>query len=497
MHVADSSFLRFVYPFKFATETCDDRVTALHNAVWAGTEQGPSVWQEERFPEDELLPHVAGYLNARSPRKATAVLLRMDSNVLRSTAGLGINTAWDLRLPGTHEDVPFLIEGFQLSLFRFGIGYLTVQVRPDTPAVAAWLDFIHFFRFFRGSRGRQIQGKRRTGPGQVEPFFPEIAADCPGDQEESAGQPGCGLFGQIVDAVLRSGSLPGDESPWWHPVYLPDQLIPYVAVYVDEHEPDTMAELIHRVRNFFHSQQELSLSEYDRRADHPGSLPYADRQWFLVSRDGCAFLALDAPRTPFFRQAMPDHLGKHYFLIFQLVLHQQFVLTRLSEFVAEQWLPSPGMGRRDSERQRRLAFERNLDTLLSFNSRSMFSQICHREHHHRFYVKLQEFYAVDRLYVEIRDEIREMHACLMMQRTEVVQKRLRVLELLAVFIGAPSLVLAFLGINIRGVTAEGHGLTWWNALSLGIGVGTIACLIALLFLFRWANKFDTLFSGDE
>lgn len=497
MPVGKSSFSLFAFPFKFEADNFDQYVKALSDAECGSSEKRHRVWIKDKFPDKELLPHVASYLNAAAPRKSTAAMLRMDPNVLTSKAGLGVNSPWILELPGEHEDVAFLLDGIQLTLSRFGIGFLTFRVRPTSQELSSWLDFFHYFRFFGPGRGRRIQGQRRTGPGTVEPFFPEAACAATPDKEAQQQASGEGRFDKIIEAVLATGETTESGGHWWKAAYVPGQFIPFVSLYVDEYAEEPTDELIHRVRNFFHAEQEMCPCDDDLRFDHPGLLPYAQRQWFVLSRDGCAFLAIDAPKTPFFREAMPDHLGKHYFLIFELVLHQYFALAELSANVAEHWLGGAETDLAGFEKRRRQAFEKNLGALLDFNARGLFSQVCHREHHHRFYAKLQQFYTIDRLHDEVRDEIREMHDSLMMQRTEAVQQRLRTLELLALFIGVPGLVLSFLGINILDITAKDEGLNWSTAVGLGFGVGAILSLAAFLLLFRWGDKFDSLFSREK
>jgi hypothetical protein len=131
-----------------------------------------------------------------------------------------------------------------------------------------------------------------------------------------------------------------------------------------------------------------------------------------------------------------------------------------------------------------------------------------REHHHRYYRRLQEALDISRLYREVRDEVTEMHDYLQMKRTAHLQvlaeaqareteahrrqleeavaeegRRDHRLEkrisLIGLLVGAPVLTIGFLGINLAGLTT-GDGLPTGKALLI-IG-GVSAFLIGLVVL---------------
>jgi len=155
---------------------------------------------------------------------------------------------------------------------------------------------------------------------------------------------------------------------WWRETFVPGQLLPYAVVYVDGVRADEAALLLYRIRHFFPSRREICPAPEDLRLDHDAYLTYADRQYFLFSLEGAAFVAFDAPATDFFRRELPDHLRVRYFLLYLLALHRRFTLIQLSEAVSDHWL-----GRTASERER--AFERIEDRLLTFTARGYFTSI--------------------------------------------------------------------------------------------------------------------------
>ena len=133
MIVSKESFARFIYPFTFDPA----RFEALAAEVDAATYKVEGhLWEKQPFPEDELLPHVARYLNPTDDSAATARLWRLDSVALDSLEGLGAGRSIDWRLVcGKKKELGFSIEDVQLSLFRVGVGFVTVRARLKSAEV--------------------------------------------------------------------------------------------------------------------------------------------------------------------------------------------------------------------------------------------------------------------------------------------------------------------------------------------------------------------------
>jgi len=382
---------------------------------------------------------------------------------LQSPSGLGGSADWFLTLP--QKEIPFQLTDVQLSLFRVGVGFLTVSAKPKSQEIADWLDFLHSFRFIRGQRGVGLRMERRTGIDQISPFFPQPAG---GSEKHPDGK---GNFAEIVNAILNTAAIEGDMKggDWWQEVFVPGQLIPFATLYVDGQDisEEAISELLYRVRNFFPSERVIQPAPEDLRLDHPSLLAYAERMWFVFSLEGGAFVAINAPETDFFRRELPSHLRNEYFLLFLLTLHQRFALMSLSQQVSEHWL-------RGDEGERAKAFERIRDTLLEFTARGYFSQAMQREHHHRVYQRWQEIFQLERLYQEVSDEVREMHEFLQMRQSKKLEERLNFLTFV---IGIPALLFGFLSINLYRITAKEEGLSIWLALSLTV----IAFVIGLIW----------------
>lgn len=433
-----SSFVRFVYPFLFDSRSFEGRLVRV--ASLKG--EGQAGWQDISLPSDELLPHVAEYLNPPKDKPATACVWKLSDESLRSWCGYDAKWVLLARRRDEQIEIPFTFLEVHLSLFRVGVGFLCIDAKPKSDKLDDWLDFIHFFRFAGGERGVSLKGERVIPPEHAKEAKPFSFT---------------GEFSERIAELLAPLRLSEEgDSTWWRDVFIRNQFLPFASLFVDGIPEQEIMSLIYRLRNFFHSRQEIHPSQDDLRADHPSLVPYAENMWFIFSLDGGAFLACNPPDTPFFRQTLPEHLSKHYFLLFLIALLQRFTLMRLSQDVAEHWL----LG---DEFERVSQFERIRDEFLEFTARGYFAQVMQREHHHRVYRKWQEIFQIERLYQEVKDEVVEMHEHLLSQQTKRLERRI---NFLGAFIGIPSLVIGFLGINLYGITAKDEGLPLWVALLL-------------------------------
>jgi hypothetical protein len=146
------------------------------------------------------------------------------------------------------------------------------------------------------------------------------------------------------------------------------------------------------------------------RPDHPCLLEYAQDMWFTFAQQAAGFVAFNAPSNAgnFFRTDLPRRLRNRYFLLYQLALHQKFMLMHLSDQVSESWL-------RGDEATRMATFTRIRDALLEFTARGYFAQVMQLEQHHRYYCRWRETLQLETLYQEVSDEVREMHDYLQLQ----------------------------------------------------------------------------------
>jgi len=343
----------------------------------------------------------------------TAHLWKLNEDILISADGLGggnnQNKAfWNLVTP--HNKLRFEIESVHLSLFRIGIGFLTIDIHPRFETLSDWFDFIHYFRFINRPKSVFLEIQRKINRDETVSYFPPIA-NSEGDHTPT--------IGVINSALLMAGNNPTKTDKWWDDVFVPGQLLPYTGLFLagDVNEENARY-IIYRARNFFHSSQDIHPSPEQLSLNQQGILNYADQQWFLFSLDGGGFVANNAPISVFFRETLPQHLKSQYFLIYILALHQRFALNTLSNEVAESWLVNPeSLGE-----QRESSFQQIRDALLSFKARGYYTQLMQREHHHFYYCKWQETLQLARLYQDVCTQISDMYEFLMMQKSERIQQ---------------------------------------------------------------------------
>jgi len=403
------------------------------------------IWEADKFPSKDLLAHVSNYLNPsgdsqeshNSPlEEATAKIWKITDAALRSMDGLGSNADWYLNVGDIN--VPFKFIDFQMMLFRVGVGFVTVKTYPLSVNISDWLNFIHYFRFAWGGREVSVQAQREfqidphTREKEVKDFFPALFGNISKEADKSH------TFGELISALLKTGAISDKENIWWCEVFVPEQLLPYSILYIDNMAKESIPRFIYKMQNFFHYNQEIQPASTDLLLeDRPNLLSYADQQWFIFSLEGGAFVAVDAKETQFFRATLPDHLRNQYFLLFLLSLHQRFALISISDDVAKHWLKKEGQDREK-------AFINIRDRMLAFTARGYFTQVMQREHHHRCYRKWQETFQIKELYQEVSDEVRDLHEYLLTRQSKRVENLTLVLNLAAFIIGPPAIVLSYL-----------------------------------------------------
>lgn len=462
MNIFDSSFINFIYPFTF-----DARSFNRHSAEFESSEvdcgrHKYQTWKKHKLDLDEMLPHVAQQIQ---PNVAKSSVRLWELNKGAFTYLAGKHNDWQLCIKN-ENNIPFTINSIQLMMIEGGVGFITVNAAPLNADKATWFNFLHYFRFIKGQRKAIVQANILSDSTLTEALqydaiggstcTTSLPADGGGKTHSKTGK----NFIDYISALLNTGSYKQPYSysgsgAWWQEAFISGQLLPFTALLIDEVDAGQEPELIYQLRNFFNETQALYPAPEDLRLDHPSLLPYAVRQWFFFSLDGGGFIGLDAPKDPagFFRQTLIEHLREQYFLLYVFALYQRFALVGLSSQVARDWL-----GQHESNTfsvsKREESFRYIRDRMMGFTARVFFTQIMQREHHHRVYRKWQEVFQIQALYEEVRDEIQEMHSYLMMRRSETEQQTTQRIQWLIGSLGIISIVISFLGINVRGVTSQ-------------------------------------------
>jgi hypothetical protein len=489
----------------------------VHDVQAATNPDGGQLWQDLDLPLDMLLTHCAAHLNCwdgspddPSRDHETGHFWRISSANRASGAIFDPKREWRARQGSgaNAQSAAFSVVDVNLVVFRQRVGFVILEIVSQSSDPADWLFIANRLRTLGGSDHR----RSRSGASiEVEassalPFFTP-AAEVGQDELMTFS----GSLGDVFEWLARI-SLPGSDlsHPW-----VRDQALPYFSLFVDTvggapddggANPGGLADLGERVRRFFRADQALLSTHEDLT---PAVIMYAPDQYFSYSLDGATFFGRDAPDTEFFHRTLPDHLRRYYFLNYLFALHQRLVLMQLSDAIADRWMEAPGAldpsvsassvaTRADEESKAKLeslvrAFEELRDELLEFSARGYFIQFMHSQNHHRDYRKWQETFEVAKFHQEVQNQLHEIYAALTLRFEDIANRRRQLVEqlehrktatqtsftyILAIF-GVVSLVLAFLGVPIKGETQ--NGIDFWKLFFFGVAAaaagGTIAYLV--------------------
>jgi hypothetical protein len=400
------SFLRLILPVAFPDGGYGPRFEQRCEKL-----ADSGAWTLLRGEAQSFLPHVRMHFNSTLPRNERGDNPQNGAQPLHPEVafgyifkhtgldGLQIPLELSFRVPGTGHQVGIEITGAQIGIFRMGVGFISLEITPQSEALPDWLDALHFLRFYR-ARGAALRPARASdgdGPGTI--------------RLENL------LGALLAEAVLDGETYPfppspaGTARPDWGRVkelYVPGELLTYVAMFADGVPVGERRHFLYHVLNRFRAASDSVPGEdYDLGK---WCLPYQKNQQFVTSIQGSAFVAFDAPQNPFNSQTLPSHLRSTYYLLFMLALLQRFALDQVSEAVA--W--STGRVLEDTERshaRRELERVTALDTrLLDFTGRCYFVQVSQTEHHHRYYALLREVNQIEERYREVTDEVHALRA---------------------------------------------------------------------------------------
>ena len=478
------SFAYFVYPFLFDVPPLPAHAQAsgemgrrdvfcvFAEQIGASELDGKKMWADWPVPVNDMMPHVAAFLDPKN-KTPTGRFWQLGNDVSQKLQTNKIE--WRMLRGKTAAPIPFVLGGgfvAQLALFRHGVGFITVCARPSSDNLADWLAFLHDFRFMHHRGDVRVCAEKETfDPASKQKartaFRPLDVPGAAADQSFS--------FLEVVYALLKASGVAHAS------VFTPGHTLPYASLFVRGADEAGKLLAIHRLRNFFSTEEGANPSQEDLRPDHPAHLPYAHDQWFLQTLNGGSFIAFEpegARVSEFQKNVLPGHLQQVYFCAGLLALYQRFALARLSQRVATKALTGG-----DKE------WKEIRDDLLDFTARGYFTQAMQFDHHHRYYRKWQEVFQIPQLYAEVRDEVRDMYerATLNLRqeedarekREEEREKRVeKRLSLLGLLFAVPALILGFLGVNIQGYT-NGDGL------SLAVLAGWVAGGFVLAALAYW------------
>jgi hypothetical protein len=429
------------------------------------------------------MPHVAEYLapdkampTGRFWRLQNDIGQRLQTDKIRPTGrfwrlqndiGQRLQTdkiRWKLCCGEANTPIPFVLGGdflLHLALFRHGVGFITVSACPESDILDDWLAFFHEFRFMRNRDGIKICADREhfdpTTRQKSRRAFRPLSTD-------TSAPDGSFQFMDIIEDILKASGLSQRA------VFTPGHTLPFGSLFVQAADEAGKAHTLYRMRNFFSPKQGARPSGDDLSLNHPSQFAYAGDQYFIQTLDGGSFVAFEKDGDPvdeFNRTVLPGHLRGVYFCANLLALYQRFALSVFSERVAEIAAKGPD---KEAEKSSWADLKTLLNDFLNFGALGYFRQAMQSDHHHRYYRKWQDVLQIQQLFDEVRCEIRDLYEQEVMRLRQLDDEREKAeeqresrfektLTILGALFVVPSLLLSFLGINLRGVTSgEGEGL---------------------------------------
>ena len=278
MKVRPESFVRLVYPFLFDGESFAARQEQVNAAAYDGTRR---LWEAADFPATEVLPHVAAYLNPSADVEPTACLWQVSADALQSLQGIGAahNIQWRLTTP-QKQHIPLVIENVQLTMFRIGVGLLSIRLSFSTEELADWFDGLHYVRFLHRD-GVSLSVRRRTRQATEQDdgfsdFFPPVAGP-----PASAGS--ARTFAELFDGLLQTSSLADETGPWWQEVFITRQALPYIGLFFDDAaESEDAVPLSTDCTTLLRADQQIFPSAQDLQLDQEHLLPYAHSAMVVI-----------------------------------------------------------------------------------------------------------------------------------------------------------------------------------------------------------------------
>ena len=512
------SFLRLVLPFAIARDgkrsKYEEIVRNVQRTVGPG---GQPLWGDLDLPDDMLLTHCSAHLNcwdgsSEHPRRdyETGHFWRINESYKTSGEIFDPSREWLVRKGSGQKaaSVSFSVIDANLVIFRQRVGFLILEIGSRSSDPADWLFLANRLRTIGGSDRKRSDSngpKVEVAAASPLPLFLPANGVRQGETDTFSGR-----LGELFEWLSRE-SLPGSTLtyPW-----VRGMVLPYFSLFVESvvgapdsnsDFPPEIPDLGERVRRFFRADQVMqAIPEVPAQS----IVTYAPNQYFSYSLDGGSFYACDAPDTEFFRNTLPDHLRRYYFLNYLFVLHQRLVLMQLSDAIADRWINEPsaldqsahdstdsvGADEAAKTKLEKLvwAFEELRDELLEFSARGYFIQFMHSQNHHRDYRKWQETFEVAQFHSEVQNQLNEINAAISLRFEEVASRRRQQAEeiehqrsaaqtsftyILGVF-AVVSLVLAFFSVTIKGETQ--YGISIWKLLSFGAIAAAIGASIAYL-----------------
>lgn len=481
--IGTNSKINFIFPFSFLSNDCDLLVKKIESEKWEGRNSDYPVWQPyeiTKLPDIALLPSVSNFLdpNSESPLFNAGAWILSNQALTSMKSGLGGRKIKWIYQSGNKEYEFFFLD-IHLFLFKTGVGFLGFQISlPENSHSDLWLDFLHFFRFSGGPRaqGCFIHARRID---DSQPFVPAFL------KGKANLEVGSFELKDLISSLLDINSCEtSKKNNWWQEIYIKDYLIPYFYINATIDEEVKRNAFLYRLDSFLTSKSLAQMDENSYQYINNRSLYIWKDHCFIFNIEGGGLVSINTPDNVFFKNVLPDHIMKHYYVLYLIALQQKFFITSLSAKIANSWLIARSI---QSDNQKYLRFLHDTftelqDLLLLFSTIGYFSQIMYSQHHHDVYVKWVEILGIDQMYQGVKNEVEYIFNYISAENEKNQQKFNKRLETLvqgvSTIIGFPVFAISIMDIISNQKISV---IEIWRTILLGTLIGTVVFVAIQIF----------------
>ena len=463
--VSEQSSIRLVYAFQADAPT----LQRVRDACSAR----PDRWKDARtaaIGEGALTGHAAELLEHLANGVPLAVFKLLAGPRGKSSGLWPSNGLWTPRRNTSGRSIELSFQAPQLWLFDIGVGFVVFDINGLGSNARDWLSALHHLR----------QLKLRDSAGALT-FYMDS------DEPQSGFQT---LVRNLLDSLVPS------QPTWWEPVDMKQQLRSFATLYVarDRLQPaphDFERRLLYQIGELAPPERVFALPD-DTAEDHLRGehYCYAKGAHFVASREGCTFVAIDADLdSQFWRQNMPEHLRRIYFVTYLLTQYQRQAIELLRRKVAK--------AGRDHNISADEWYEiRQLSAAVK--SHGYFVEVAQSNNHARFERMVRDLAQVDRLFELTTRSVDEVTSLKLEEHERVkaeaqrrhereLARKQRDWTIGGAAVAFASLLLTFLNVNIVGIT-DGEGMNPWGVVLLALLFAALGAILG----YRLAPRTESL-----
>ena len=475
----ECSMLRFFYPVRFEPKHFKELVEAARGAVWPQKPKA-SVWTEVEwgvgkppYGLKDCVPEIPLLIGAEGDDAHARLRFFRLSNVGKTEPyGLGTrHLRW--RFSKKNRDpIPFEIKHVELVLSQDGVALLMLELTTASTAFSDWQDLTTEMRHLERVKSQSIALSTKDGSPAESPYIFQ------GQVPTSRG---------VVEGLLKTLHVKRTDASlhWWTAdLFSKGKLFPWLYLKMSGVTPALHQKNLWAIQNLYGSgHSALTKPSLD---DVRAPLKLGAGEDCHVSYSQVVMIHADDSVVLNTKQRI-SRIRSDYGLMVLMALHQRFSVVALSTLIPMAW-------RQRDEAHGEDLFE-ELEEQLIGASMGFVSAIHTKGRYRNFFTQLRSTWAIEASYQDVASRLREVAQYLSLKQSRRVLKQSenleKVLRTLAIFVGAPSLLLAFLGVNLKGFTSGEEGLAWEHVL-----IGS-AAFAGVAFVSIWAIRLVVNFFSKE